>query len=91
MSLTTTQAPSTFFLSRGRISKQIGSISNGVDAPWGLSIDSNESLYVANGGYGTGTVTVYPYGSTSPSITYSPMYRALYALADSAGHVFVSG
>ena len=24
-------------------------------------------------------------------MTYSPMYRALYALADSAGHVFVSG
>jgi DNA-binding beta-propeller fold protein YncE len=71
--------------------KQIGSISNGVDYPWGLSVDSNNSLYVANGGYGGGTVTVYPYGSTSPSITYSPMYRALYALADSAGHVYVSG
>ena len=71
--------------------RQIGSISNGVSAPWGLSVDSNRSLYVANGGYGTGTVTVYPYGSTSPSITYAPMYRALYGLADSAGHVFVSG
>jgi DNA-binding beta-propeller fold protein YncE len=71
--------------------KQIGSISNGIDYPWGLSVDSNNSLYVANGGYGGGTVTVYPYGSQSPSMTYSPMYRALYALADSAGHVFVSG
>jgi hypothetical protein len=71
--------------------KQIGSISNGVDYPWGLSVDSNNSLYVANGGYDTGSVTVYPYGSTIPSMTYSPMYRALYALADSAGHVFVSG
>ena len=28
--------------------QQIGSITNGVDAPWGLSVDSNKSLYVAN-------------------------------------------
>src|SRR5579862_3920045 len=71
--------------------KQIGSIFDGVSFPWGLSIDSNKSLYVANHGNGTGTVTVYPYGSTTPSITYSPFGAALYALADSAGHVFVSG
>jgi hypothetical protein len=74
--------------------RQIGSISNGVDGPWGLSVDANNSLYVANapqGRYGTGTVTVYPYGSTNPSMTYSPFYRAFYALADSTGHVFVSG
>jgi hypothetical protein len=67
--------------------QQIGTISNGVDSPWGLSIDANKSLYVAN----AGTVTVYPYGATSPSMTYSPIHRALYALADSKGHVFVSG
>lgn len=67
--------------------KRIGTISNGVEGPWGLSIDANKSLYVAN----ANTVTVYPYGATSPSITYSPIYRALYALPDSAGHVFVSG
>ena len=67
--------------------QQIGTVSNGVDSPWGLSIDANKSLYVAN----SNTVTVYPYGSTIPSMTYSPIHRALYALADSAGHVFVSG
>ena len=38
-----------------------------------------------------GSVTVYPYGSTTPSMTYSTMYRPLYALADSTGYVFVSG
>lgn len=77
---------------------QIGSISEGVNGPWGLSVDSHKSLYVANvggGSYpargGTATVTVYPYGYKSPSMTYSQMYIALYALADSAGHVFVSG
>jgi len=70
--------------------KQIGSISKDVDGPWGLSLDANNSLYVANG-Y-DGTVTVYPYGSSSPSMTYSNgVHEPLYALADSTGHVFVSG
>jgi|SRR5580698_2385654 hypothetical protein len=69
--------------------RQIGSITNGIDTPWGLSVDSNKSLYVANAG--NGTVTVYPYGSTTPSTTYSIFGAALYALADSAGHVFLSG
>lgn len=67
--------------------QQIGSITNGIDGPWGLSVDSNKSLYVANAG--NDSVTVYAYGSTTPSMTYSA--PALYALADSAGHVFVSG
>ena len=67
--------------------QQIGTISNGVNSPWGLSMDANKSLYVAN----ANTVTVYPYGATSPSMTYSPIQRPLYALADSEGHVFVSG
>jgi hypothetical protein len=73
---------------------QIGSITDGVDRPLGLSVDSNKSLYVANEphlSYGWGTVTVYPFGSTSPSMTYSKVNRALYALADSTGHIFVSG
>jgi DNA-binding beta-propeller fold protein YncE len=69
--------------------KQIGSIAFGVKFPWGLSVDSNKSLYVANAG--NGTVTVYPYGSYIPSMTYSPFAAALYALADSAEHVYVSG
>jgi hypothetical protein len=69
--------------------RQIGSITNGIDNPWGLSIDSYKSLYVANAG--NSTVTVYPYGSTTPSMTYSIFGAALYALADSAGHVFLSG
>jgi hypothetical protein len=71
--------------------QQIGSISNGVDDPWGLSVDANDSLYVANGPTGNATVTVYPYGSTRPSMTYSGMYITSYAVADSTGHVFVSG
>jgi streptogramin lyase len=68
----------------------IGSISNGVSSPWALSLDGNNSLYVAN--TGNGTVTVYPNGSSTPSMTYSNgIRRPLYALGDSAGHVYVSG
>ncbi|MBV9028473.1 MAG: hypothetical protein JO311_07620 [Candidatus Eremiobacteraeota bacterium] len=70
--------------------KQIGSITMGVKGPWGLSVDRNNALYVANSG--NGTVTVYPYGSSAASMTYSKgVHRPLYALADSTGHVFVSG
>lgn len=69
---------------------QLGSISTDMSYPWALSVDSNNSLYVANSG--NGTVTVYPYGSSTPSMTYSKaLSRPLYALADSVGHVYVSG
>ncbi len=78
--------------------KQIGTIIDGVNGPWGLSVDSNKSLYVANASVGgsadrggADTVTVYPYGSATPSMTYSPFAAALYALPDLTGHVFVSG
>ena len=70
--------------------KKIGSISDGIGGPWGLSVDANNALYVANSN--AGTVTVYSYGSSSPTMTYSNGVREpLYALADSEGHVFVSG
>jgi hypothetical protein len=70
--------------------KEVGSISNGISYPWGLSLDANNSLYVAN--RVNGTVTVYPYGSSKPSMTYSHgAHEPLYALADSAGHIYESG
>jgi hypothetical protein len=84
------QAAVDIFPLTGPNKKQVGSISDGIRAPWGLSVDANNSLYVANSG--NATVTVYPYGSTSPSMTYSKgVNEPLYALADSAGHVFVGG
>jgi hypothetical protein len=57
--------------------------------PWGLYVDRHRNLYVANQ---VGTVTVYPPGSTSPSLTYyHDLYRPLYVIVDSSGaHVFVS-
>lgn len=83
------QSPIDIFPLTGPNHRKIGSITNGIDSSWGLSVDSNKSLYVANAG--NGTVTVYPYGSTTPSMTYSILGAALYALADSTGHVFLSG
>ncbi|MGB6519271.1 MAG: hypothetical protein WBE79_12300 [Candidatus Cybelea sp.] len=73
--------------------KRLRSISNGIDGPWGLSVDANDTLYVANGRpyYNNGTVTVYPYGSSNPSMTYSAgLHQPLFAVADSAKHVFVA-
>lgn len=82
----------------GPSKERIGSITKGLKHPYGLSVDANNSLYVANvadcGGRPCrhGTVTAYPYGSKSPSMTYSKgPQHPLYPLADSAGHVFVSG
>lgn len=67
---------------------KIGSITNGVNGPWGLSLDASNTLYVANAFHST--VTVYPAGSSSPSMTYSRnLHEPLYAVADTAGHVLV--
>jgi hypothetical protein len=70
--------------------KPVGSITDGINYEWGFGIDDKNTLYVANAG--DSTVTVYPYGSSSPSMKYSTAQQLpLYALPDSVGHVFVSG
>jgi hypothetical protein len=71
-------------------------ITAGVSRPWGLYVDKQGTLYVANqsnynSSSSTGTVTAYPSGSTSPSLTFSQdLDRPLYAIVDSSGDVFVS-
>lgn len=70
----------------------VGEITSGVKAPWGLYVDKNGSLYVANqpNPYEQGSVTVYPAGSLYPSTTYSQdLYRPLYPIVDRYGNVFV--
>lgn len=47
--------------------KPIGTITEGLDEPYGMFVDRGRKLYVANAG--NGTVTVYPLGSTAPSET----------------------
>jgi hypothetical protein len=59
-----------------------------VGEPWGLYVDKHQNLYVDDQ---VGTVTVYPQGSTSPSLTLSQgLARPLYPIVDSSGDVFVS-
>jgi DNA-binding beta-propeller fold protein YncE len=47
---------------------QIGAITNGINTPFGLALDAQGTLYVANP---SGTVTIYPADATSPSLTLS--------------------
>jgi len=81
---------------KGKHQSPIGMIDDGVATPWGLWMDKNRNLYVANqGSYyssGSGSVTVYPPGSTSPSQTYlQDLGRPLYPIVDQYGDLFVSG
>src|ERR1700722_13059127 len=48
---------------------QIGEITTGINGPRGLFLDPAGTLYVAN--IGSGTVTIYPAGATTPSLTLS--------------------
>lgn len=54
---------------KGQAQKPIGAIVNGVSLPAGIAVDSGGNLYVTN--TGTNTVTMYPPGQTSASVTYS--------------------
>jgi len=49
--------------------KQNGSISSGINLPVNVAVDLHGTLYVANNG--NSTVTEYPFGKTSPSVTLS--------------------
>ncbi len=70
-------------------SSPTGSITSGIDSPFGLAVDNSATLYVAN--IGGSTVTVYPRGQTSPSLTISNGISGPYGIAvDSSGNVFVS-
>jgi DNA-binding beta-propeller fold protein YncE len=74
---------------KGQMQPQVGTITSGIDGPYGLWYDrgANE-LYVAN--QLNNTVTVYPYGSTQPSRTYSQdLSRPLYPIVDSHGELYV--
>lgn len=76
------------FPQKGTFQYPIGFITTGIDDPWGLYVDKHHALYVAN--QGNSTVTVYPAGSTSPSMTFSQdLFRPLYPVVDRSGDLFV--
>lgn len=67
----------------------VGSVTNGVSGPEGVAIDAGGKLYVAN--TASATVTIYPPGSSSPSLTLSQgLINPAAVAVDSKGNVFVS-
>jgi DNA-binding beta-propeller fold protein YncE len=75
---------------KGRNQPQVGTITTGIYSPYAIWFDrGTKSLYVAN--QANNTVTVYPYGSTQPSRTYSRgLDRPLYPMVDRHGELYVS-
>jgi hypothetical protein len=68
---------------------QEGSITDGVDDPVGLAVDSKGSLYVSNDGSPT-TITVYSPGESKPRLTIpTPQYYGI--TVDSKGDIFATG
>jgi hypothetical protein len=70
-----------------------GSITNGIDYPFGVAVDNKKTLYVANllGNGSTGSITIYPKGKTSPSLTITNGCAAPYGIGvDSKGDVFAA-
>ena len=68
---------------------QVGTITDGIDGPYGLWFDRNaQELYVAN--QVNNTVTVYAHGSIHPARTYSQdLNRPLYPVVDRHGELYV--
>jgi hypothetical protein len=75
--------------------KAEGSITSGIDYPFGVATDKSGTLYVANllgdTASTTGSITIYPKGKTSPSLTITTGLEAPYGIAvDSKGDIFAS-
>jgi hypothetical protein len=72
----------------GKLKPQIGAIAVGIEGPYGLYVDKQKALYVAN--QSNSTVTKYANGATTPELTYSQdLDRPLYPIVDKNGNLFV--
>ncbi|HTA55692.1 MAG TPA: hypothetical protein VK755_13185 [Candidatus Acidoferrales bacterium] len=71
-----------------------GSITTGIDYPFGVAVDKKGTLYVANllgGSPDIGSITIYPKGKTSPSLTITTGMDNPYGIAvDSKGNIFAA-
>ena len=69
---------------------QEGSITDGVDDPAGLAVDSKGSLFVSNVGGSSPAITVYSPGESKPHLRIpTPGYYAI--TVDSKGDIFATG
>ena len=65
----------------------VGTITDAVSSPGGVAVDRNGQVYVANE---TGTVTIYPPGKTTPSLTLSEDLEFPQSVAvDASANVYV--
>jgi len=70
-------------------SSLIGKITDGLNGPFGLTVDKSGNLYVSNQGT-PGNVVVYAAGQTSPSLTLSDDLTTPQGVSvDSSGNVWV--
>jgi hypothetical protein len=72
----------------------IAKITDGIDTPEGIAVDAKGTLYVANSAFlggGSPTVTQYPAGSVTPSVTIKMQYPPMSVVADAKGNVYVGG
>lgn len=65
---------------------QIGTITDQVNGSYGLFVDGNRNLFVAN----SGTVTAYHPGSLHPWIVYSDSASPLYVVKDHGGRLYAA-
>jgi hypothetical protein len=66
---------------------RVGSITQGITTPDGITLDNQGTLYVPNAT--AQTVTVYPAGAVAPILTLSVPGRAECAAVDASGDVYV--
>jgi hypothetical protein len=65
----------------------VGTITDGISSPGGVAVDKNGQVYVANE---TGTVTIYPSGEKTPSLTLSSGLESPQSVTvDAYGNVYV--
>ena len=64
----------------------IGAITDQVNLPYGLFVDRNRNLYVAN----SHTITAYHSGATSPYIVYSDLDGPMYIVKDHANRLYAA-
>ena len=82
-------ANAVYIYNQGANPHQLGEITDGVNGPEGLAVDTSGTLYVAN--QLGDTITEYPSGSTSPSVTLRDGIEDPSAVAvDSSGRLYVS-